>query len=961
MTPNLKKIPIRTSALYAAFAGLWILLSDQVLAFLIVDPATLTLMQTYKGLFFVITTCLLLFVLLQKQLFHWEKAEQARQQNQHALAASKDYLQAVLDATNDAIFVDDANTGEIIDVNQHMCEMYGYPYEEAIRVPISQLSEGKSPYSDQEIVEWLKKARTQGPQIFEWHARHKEGHLFWVEVNIHFVVIGGQDRFVVSVRNIEQRKKIESVLKDNQRMLNTLMSNLPGMVYRCNNDSNWSITYISQGCFALTGFRPEDLINNEITFNSLIHPDDRKKVWDDIQEAVRTYSPFTLIYRLIDASNIEKWVWEQGRGVFDESDQLLFLEGFITDISEQKKKERELREINARLNILINSTPDIICFKDGQNRWLEANTADLELFQLTGVDYRGKTDAELAAFTAPIYKDAFLNCEKTDELAWQKKVVSRVEETIPSANGDKVYDVIKAPVFAEDGSRNGLIVFGRDITEKKKAEEQLRISEQTYQGILRSVTESVFVQEQSGEFIDINSAALDSYGYTHDELLHQGPELLSAPGKNDIDKVSQAIQAAYQGQPQQFEFWGIKKNGQIFPQEVSLTQGWYFGKKAVIAVIRDITARKKAEQSLYKRLSELEALRTIDRAITSSFDMKTTLNIVLTQSIQRLNVAAMAILLLDNDLQLLRYTIAQGFRNQDIENIEIHPGQGLAGKIMMERQIIYLADHEIIAQDKPFAHDEDFSSYYGIPLIARGQLKGILEVFQRGPATNDDDSDWLNFFEALANQTAIAIDNAQMFESLQYKNLELALAYDATIEGWSRALELREKESPGHAERISILTLGLAASLGMNKEELGDVRYGVLLHDIGKMGIPDEILLKKGLLNDDERAIMREHAQHAYNLLSKISYLKHSLDIPHYHHEKWDGSGYPEGLAGTKIPLAARIFAIVDVWDALTNDRPYRKAWSESEATAYIREQSGKHFDPEIVDAFIRLIEAQQD
>ena len=186
---------------------------------------------------------------------------------------------------------------------------------------------------------------------------------------------------------------------------------------------------------------------------------------------------------------------------------------------------------------------------------------------------------------------------------------------------------------------------------------------------------------------------------------------------------------------------------------------------------------------------------------------------------------------------------------------------------------------------------------------------------------------------------------------------EIALAYDHTLEGWAKILELRDKTTESHSRRVTDLTLQLARQFGITGPELTHIRRGVLLHDIGKMAIPDQILKKMGPLDDEEWDEMRRHPQYAYDLICPIAYLRPALDIPYCHHEWWDGTGYPRGLKGTQIPLAARIFTVVDVWDALSNDRPYRKAWSQKKVLSYLREQSGKQFDPRVVDVFLNLIQ----
>lgn len=185
---------------------------------------------------------------------------------------------------------------------------------------------------------------------------------------------------------------------------------------------------------------------------------------------------------------------------------------------------------------------------------------------------------------------------------------------------------------------------------------------------------------------------------------------------------------------------------------------------------------------------------------------------------------------------------------------------------------------------------------------------------------------------------------------------DLVEAYDATIEGWSMALELRDQETEGHTLRVAKLAEKLAETLGVGEEELIHIRRGALLHDIGKIGIPDDILLKPGKLTAGEWEIMKQHPVFAYNMLAKIEYLQPALDIPYCHHERWDGTGYPRGLKGKQIPLAARIFAVIDVWDALLSDRPYRDAWHEDKVREYIRAHAGSHFDPAVVDAFFDII-----
>ncbi len=212
--------------------------------------------------------------------------------------------------------------------------------------------------------------------------------------------------------------------------------------------------------------------------------------------------------------------------------------------------------------------------------------------------------------------------------------------------------------------------------------------------------------------------------------------------------------------------------------------------------------------------------------------------------------------------------------------------------------------------------------------------------------------------EAILQKTRDSLEHRIQLRTaeLAQANQSIIQAYNQTIEGWSLALELRDKETNGHALRVTEMSIRLGRSLGLSEEELLQVRRGALLHDIGKMGIPDSILLKPGTLTEEEKIIMKKHTSYAYAMLARVKYLRPALSIPYCHHEKWDGTGYPNGLKGKSIPLSARLFSVVDVWDALRTDRPYSKAWDEQKVHDHLRALAGSHFDPNIVDHFLTII-----
>jgi PAS domain S-box-containing protein len=382
----------------------------------------------------------------------------------------------------------------------------------------------------------------------------------------------------------------------------------------------------------------------------------------------------------------------------------------------------------------------------------------------------------------------------------------------------------------------------------------------------------------------------------------------------------------------------------------------------LIATLAKITANAIQHTRLLEQteqqLQRLSALHTIDQAISDTFDLKGTFDIILRTAVAQLGAGAALLFVTNPSMNTLEYGADVGFHKNNFKNLHLRLGEGEFGRVVLERRVMSFSN--LHKGENTFMHpgwstSDHFATCHAAPLITKGEIKGVLEIFHQTPASQNPD--WLEFFETLADEAAIAISNNQLFDNLLSSNFELAIAYDETIEGWSRAMDLRDEETEGHTQRVTELALRLASGLDFKPDEMTYIRRGSLLHDIGKMGVPDHILRKPGALTDEEWVIMRKHPQFAYEMLLPITYLRQALDIPYCHHEKWDGSGYPRGLKGKAIPLVARIFALADVWDALISDRPYRKAWSKEKALEYLREQSGIHFEPRLVNMFLKLVE----
>jgi PAS domain S-box-containing protein len=497
----------------------------------------------------------------------------------------------------------------------------------------------------------------------------------------------------------------------------------------------------------------------------------------------------------------------------------------------------------------------------------------------------------------------------------------------------------------------------RELTLRKITEDKLRESEERYRLLFETSIDAFLLTTPDGNVHAANPAACRMFGWSEEEIKKIGRKEMA--DKND-PRLSVALEERAREGNYRGELTFIRKDGTKFPADIStalFTDNQ--GNVRTSMVIRDITERVRSEDRLRQQLTRLAALREIDQAITSSFDLGVSLNILLSHAIKLLTVDAATVLQINPEMNVLEFAAGFGFRTNIVKNSHIKLDESYAGKAALERRIVQIQD---ISKEPDnlfmvsFLKDEGFVSYYGAPLIVKGKVVGVLEVFSRSVVERD--KDWFDFFNSLAGQAAIAIDNLALFNELQQSNLELRLAYSATIEGWSRALDLRDRDTEGHTQRVMEKTVELARMMGLTDEQLVQVRYGALLHDIGKMGVPDSILHKPGPLNEEEWTVMRKHPTLAHELLSPIHYLKEeALEIPYYHHEKWDGSGYPHGLKGEQIPLVARIFAVVDVWDALRSDRPYRKKWSKKKTRDYILEQTGKHLDPQVAKAFLAMIE----
>jgi len=500
--------------------------------------------------------------------------------------------------------------------------------------------------------------------------------------------------------------------------------------------------------------------------------------------------------------------------------------------------------------------------------------------------------------------------------------------------------------------------------QRKLAEQRLRLT----QFAVDHASQAIMWVDAYGTVAYLNEEAAVLLGYQPEELLAENmPNLV--PQLSDLDWPLY-WQEVKQKNSLNYQITTHRRDGAACDLDITANFVNFEGHELLITFIRDITEQKLAEKQL----------RTLNRALRVTSECN--------QALIRANE--------EDDLfeDVCQIVVKLGgYRLAWIGSILADSNQTilLVGKHGLDDHFLDLGEirstdtadrHEpaasAVASGSPaIIHDMErdappgmwrdealkrgFGAAIALPLIFQGSSFGILEIY------SEDKNAFIpaevELLKEMAGDLSYGIHTLRVRTErrlaqflLEQSNAELNLTFEKTLEGWAHALELRDFETAGHSKNVVEETLNLASQMGMDAEELDNIKRGALLHDIGKMGIPDSILLKPGPLTDDEWVTMRKHPLYAFQLLDGIPYLKPALDIPYCHHEKWDGSGYPRGLKGEEIPLSARIFAVVDVWDALVGPRPYRKeGWEPQRIAKYLLDQSSSHFDPIVVQAFLKL------
>ena len=670
-------------------------------------------------------------------------------------------------------------------------------------------------------------------------------------------------------------------------------------------------------------------------------------------QAISTGKPVAEDIHVVTSFGRDAWYTAQFVKFRSGNEELLLM--MFSDITERKQAEAAMEANEKRFRAWIENSSDLITVVDLHGITQYQSPSVKHLLGYTQEEVLGKS-----AFGLLHPDDLDKMAEYFSETIQNPQSTGSAQCRIRHKDGSWRYMEAIGRVYTDEHGEVVALINSRDITERKHAEQALEekenlLSEAQRIGRIGSwsydiLTDTLTFSDEMYHLLDVQP----------DEFHHNREEFLALVYPSDRPLASKWLADLREGtQAKDLNFRLFHKDGELC--YLRCTGAVEFDSSAkparFIGTIQDVTERRAAEIRIDQQIKRLTALSEIDRAIISSFDQRYTLGVILSHLISQLQVDAADVLLLDSESGVLSYAAGQGFRTKMMESACVRVGESYAGRAAKEHRMIRLPDLREttnLADFNTFVTSEGFVSYIAVPLIVKGNVKGVLEVYQR--SILHPYPEWLDFFNTLVGQTAIAIENTSLFENLRATNRELFQAYDATIEGWSRAMDLRDRETEGHTQRVTKLTLELARSMGIDKSRLTHIRRGALLHDIGKLGVPDHILFKPGELTTEEREIIAKHVDFAYEMLSPIPYLKDALNIPYFHHEKWDGTGYPLGLKGERIPLEVRIFTLVDVWDALLSDRPHRAAWPREQAIEYICAQSGSQFDPKVVECFLEVI-----
>jgi PAS domain S-box-containing protein/putative nucleotidyltransferase with HDIG domain len=991
--------PLWVTAIYVLFASLWILLSDILVSRIEVNAGIHALAQTLKGWGFVAVTGLILYFVLrfrQRALENTRKAQLRETEEKDRLSRQ---LQHYLEVSPTIIYAIEVKDGraQTVWVSENVERILGYSTEEALEP--DWWNRHMRPEDMKRLLQNHTNLFDTSSTSYEYRFFRRDRSEVWLldEFRVIDDVENGKE-VVGAWTDISERKRFEQELNDRTREYETVFNGTHSGMFLVEALDEYTFRYIRNNLAhqETTGLSLEDLKGR--TPQELLGEEQSKEIVQNYRHCLMTAEPVAYD-QTIDLPGGKRIAHVVLTPVLNKTGQVSHIVGSVLDITELRKAEAAFRESEGLLREAQEAAgigSYIVDLREGKDSHSE------NMYRIYGVDPENTDQFEQwGSMIHPLWREHVL--EHFGRLTEGSPHFEEEYKMIRQNDGEErwVRDICKAE-FDDDGKPVRFIGTVQDITDRKLREEELRSRNHELEALYKLSTDlrravdsktlldivlercrqlanadhglittlsddrrNFYVTTGFGIWKDIESASFSSdLGLSGLVLAKNGTYRTSdyssearALQVGAFHEVGPAVFVPIESEERLLGVLGLGRDR--FEESTAFSQEEVRMLETIGEMVGNAVRRLGLFEDAERRFRQTQALRNIDMAITGSLDLRVTLRVALDEVTKQLGADAATVALKSTYSGDLRYEAWRGFHFPDPGSAGFKPGEGYVRQLLLSRESVIVPD---ISQDqsdklqKDLLERECFESYYAVPLIAKGQTQGVLEVFGRKKI--EPDEEWLEFLEILAGQVAVAVDNAELFHRLERSNVELREAYDTTIEGWAHALDLRDEETEGHSRRVTDITLAIAHELGVREDEMPHVRRGALLHDIGKMAIPDSILQKPGKLTEEEWDEMKQHPVYAHKMLSGIDYLRPALDIPYCHHEKWDGTGYPRGLKGKEIPLPARIFAVVDVFDALTSERPYRKAWTRNKALSYILDQSGKHFDPRVAKIFLSKAEA---
>ncbi len=874
-----------------------------------------------------------------------------------SLRSSEIRYRTLVEQASDGIFLANSER-QYVDVNPSGCAMLGYSREEILKMRMEDITFSDELSTTPFKIDDLRAGKTL---IVERLLKRKDGSPIPVEISARMLPNGYMQGIT---RDISERKRAEKALAEREAYFRAMIENSAEGIAIV--DAQGNVRYIAPSEERLTGYTSEE-IQGKSAFQ-YIHPQDIPIVLQTFAEGVATPGAVRSVeYRLQRKDGEWRYFEITGHNMLDDP----HINGIVAnyrDVTERKLAEQAVQESQSRLEAIVSTALNGIITIDSNQNIILFNPSAERIFGYSVDEVIGQSLEILIPHR------------------YQHLHASHVEAYGVSGNSDRKKGLLDSlygqrangeefPMEAfisrsEVGGQKFFTVIFQDITERKQAEDALKESERKFRALAENIPSAVYQCENNSRysFIYLNDSIETLTGYPKSAFINDGlsfvdlyhPEdrvfipIPTALNEGEINRNSFHITYRIKHRSGNWVWvdeWGT---GVLDAQgNVQYLEG----------VMIDITERKRAEEDIRRRAHELEALATASAALRTAQNVTDMVPVLARQALRAVGGNYSSIFLLDpesGDYVSHGWFSARGESKnklKDESTLRHRPGEGITGLVALTGEMYVTEDMQkdpyLFMLEGEKRRLQNLHGGISLPLRAQEKIIGVMHIWMVEPHIFSETE--IRILIALAETASNAIHRAMLFEQTLQHADELALAYDNTLAGWARALELRDEITEGHTRRVTELTLKLVRALGIAEHEIEHIRRGALLHDIGKMGIPDSILHKPGPFTAQERTIMQQHTQYAYDMLSSISFLQPAIDIPFCHHEHWDGKGYPRGLKGEEIPLAARIFSIIDVWDALTSDRPYRQAWSKEKTREYILERSGKQFDPQIVEAFFSL------